>query len=253
MPRPLILDLDFTLLHLEAVADAIEVPGRTRSAYLAPTTVAALDEMQSKFDIVLATARSWEGTAPVAEGLEARGVRVAGLVLEDGARLGSPHELHPFEPQRDWKRVRESIDSTFVHEEVPHFDWQFDFEACLVARCNDADGSKQLMERFERSLTEFDSDLRTFRDGRKVYLTGAGVTKWTALERLLDERLPQAAGIGDGANDCCWLANIASPATLAGSSPLVEECVRMAGGFFSPYPGHTGISDALRHLANTHN
>ena len=249
MRRPLILDLDFTLLHLEAVANAIEVPGRTRSAYLAPDTVAALYSMQARFDIILATARSWDGTAPVAEGLEARGVHVAGVVLEDGARLGAPHALRAFEPHRNWEEVRATVNDALSEATAPKFEWQLDFEACLVARCEDATGSRGIMERFERGLAHFDGDLRTFRDGRKVYLTGANATKWTALERLLGDRLPQASGIGDGANDCCWLAHIAAPATFEGAAPIVKECVRAAGGFYSPRTGHAGISDALRHLA----
>lgn len=67
--RFLVLDLDFTLLHLEAVPDAVEVPGRTRSSYLAAGTAEALADLQERFDILLATVRSWCGTRPVVEGL----------------------------------------------------------------------------------------------------------------------------------------------------------------------------------------
>jgi len=129
--RALVLDLDYTLLHLEATSSAIEVPGRTRSAYLAAETVDALSDLRERYDIFLATARSWHGTRPVVEGLARRGVTVTGVVLEDGALLGPPGEHRPLEPGRDWEGLRRALGAALP--DLP-FSWQEDFEACLVAR-----------------------------------------------------------------------------------------------------------------------
>ncbi|RYG70691.1 hypothetical protein EON80_07225, partial [bacterium] len=126
MPRALILDLDFTLLHLEFVPGSIEVPGRTRSAWIAPTTVEVLHQLQEKFSVVLATARSWDGTRWVVDGFQQHGVNVASVVLEDGASLGVPGNLQPFEPNFDVEAWRAKFDTPEMR--VTPFEWQLDFE-----------------------------------------------------------------------------------------------------------------------------
>lgn len=244
--RALVLDLDYTLLHLEAAASAIEVPGRTRSAYLAAETVDALSDLQERYDIFLATARSWYGTRPVVEGLVLRGVTVTGVVLEDGALLGPPGEHRPLEPGRDWKGLRRALE-----DGVPDLplSWQEDFEACLVARSETPEMARTLLALLGPKALRLDPTLRCFRDGRKVYLTGGGADKWAALVALLEERAQDAVGIGDGANDVCWLGRVATPCTFAGAAPEVVALVRKGGGSVSEGAGHAGILGLLRGLS----
>jgi len=210
--RALVLDLDYTLLHLEATPNAIEVPGRTRSAYLAAETVEALFDLRERYDFFLATARSWHGTRPVAEGLALRGVTVSGVVLEDGALLGLPGEYRPLEPGRDWEGLRRALGASSPDRP---FSWQEDFEACLVARSETPEKARTLLALLGAKALRLDPTLRCFRDGRKVYVAGAGADKWTALVALLKDRAERAVGIGDGANDVCWLGRVAMPCTLA--------------------------------------
>jgi hydroxymethylpyrimidine pyrophosphatase-like HAD family hydrolase len=242
----LILDLDFTLLHLEAVPDSIEVPGRTRSAWISPATVQALHALQDRFSIVLATARSWDGTHWITEGLAARGVRVTGVVLEDGALLGTPQEFQPLENTRDWKQLRANLEHS-LHASSPPFEWQHDFKACLVARAEDV-AHAQILQTLFSNQVRHDPTLRTFRDGRKVYVAGITADKCTALQTLLGDGFERAAGVGDGLNDLCWLARIATPCTLSGAVPAVIEQVRNSRGLVSPHSGHAGIVDVLRQL-----
>lgn len=244
--RPLVLDLDYTLLHLEALPNAIEVPGRTRSAFLAAETAEALRGMRERYDLFLATARSWRGTQPVVEGLAQRGVVVSGVVLEDGALLGPPGEHRPLEPGRDWGGLRRALDAALP--DVP-FSWQEDFEACLVARSETPEGAQTLLALLGAEARRLDPTLRCFRDGRKVYLTGARADKWTALVALLGERAGDAVGIGDGANDLCWLGRLALPCTLAGAAPEVVALVAEKGGHVSGDGGHAGILGLLRGLS----
>ena len=245
--RPLVLDLDYTLLHLEATPGAIEVPGRTRSAYLAAETAGALRGLGERYDLFLATARSWHGTEPVVGGLARYGAPVSGVVLEDGALLGPPGGHRPLEPGRDWEGLRRALGGVAAPD-LPRFSWQGDFEACLVARAETPAEAETLLARLGAEALRLDPTLRSFRDGRKVYLAGAGADKWTALETLLGERAAGAVGIGDGANDACWLCRISTPCTLSGAAPALVSLVGEAGGLVSEGPGHGGIRELLRRI-----
>ncbi len=245
--RPLILDLDFTLLHLEWRPDSLEVPGRTRSAWIAPQTVDLLHELQGQFDVILATARSWDGTRWVWEGLAARGVQISAAVIEDGALFGRPDDWQCMDTafQRDELQTRVEAPKSV---NWPLFEWQDDFQACLVARCDDADNASRLFEIFRAECDWREANLRFYRDGRKVYLLPRGADKWSALTQLLGERAPIAAGVGDGLNDLIWLAQVKTPCTLSGAVPQIVDLVRQRGGYLSPQCGHEGICDVLRHL-----
>lgn len=242
--RALILDLDFTLLHLEHVPGSLEVPGRTRSAWIAPRTIELLGRLQSRFALVLATARSWEGTKWVFDGLAERGVEVAGLVLEDGAQLGFAAQLQPFDENFETQRWRARLDTQ--RSEWPGFEWQGDFKACLVARCATDDEAATLCAIFAGLVAE---EARVFRDGRKVYLLPRRADKWSALERLLGPNAADATGIGDGANDLVWLPRVAHPATFRGAHPEIVRAVEARGGFVSSFEGHAGIAGVLQKLA----
>lgn len=242
MRRALILDLDFTVLHLEAVPDSIEVPGRTRSAWIAPRTVEILGDLQAIFDIVLATARSWDGTKWVVDGLQSRGVEVTALILEDGARLGTSNNLRAFERSLDMASWRKEFECFRMRG--PEFEWQLDFENCFVARCENGETGERLRELWESEWSGSDQ-LRFFRDGRKVYALPAGANKWSALRQMLGENALLAAGVGDGANDLVWLPQIAFPATFARANPFLVEAVRAKGGYITILDGHKGIADIL--------
>ena len=236
---PLVLDIDFTLIHLEFVADSIEVPGRTRSAWLAPQTVEALGELQLKFEIVLATARSWDGTRWVCDGLKARGVEIQNVVIEDGARLGKIGALRAFAPDFDAAQTRENY---APRARWPRFEWQLDFENCAVARCETSVDSAELAAIFAAHRAP---NQRVYRDGRKVYILPREADKWSALQQLLGERAAQAAGVGDGANDLVWLPKIAHPATFSDANANLIESVRARDGFIGGARGHDAIAAIL--------
>lgn len=246
MRRALVLDLDYTLLHLERLPGAIEVPGRTRSAYLAADTASALADLSDRYEIFLATARSWHGTEPVVEGLARHGVAVSGVVLEDGALLGPPGDHRPMEPGRSWSSLRTALEGAAGG--LPGFSWQEDFVACLVARAASTEEAAPLLAALRPAALALDPTLRLFRDGRKVYVTGREADKWTALSALLGGRAAEAAGIGDGANDACWLSRVARPCTFAGAAPEVVELVENASGPVAADWGHAGIADLLRRV-----
>ena len=240
--RALILDLDFTLIHLEFVPGAIEVPGRTRSAWLAPATVETLGELCNRFEIILATARSWDGTRWVAEGLNERGAKVENVVIEDGACLGKVGELRAFDADFDVAKTRGILAPRAAW---PAFEWQLDFQNCAVARCQTPDDAAQLLPLFAaRNLAE----TRFYRDGRKLYALPRRADKWSALQRMLGPRASQAAGIGDGENDLVWLRQIAHPATFGDAKPEVAAAVRARGGFVGAKRGHAGIAELLEHI-----
>lgn len=245
MRRPLILDLDFTLIHLEYVPDSIEVPGRTRSAFLAPQTVDALRELQLEWEIVLATARSWDGTRWVVDGLRERGVFVDSVVIEDGARLGKVDELRAFDSEFDAAKLRELLND--LSSTWPRFEWQLDFENCVVARCETPESAAQVLEIFQTRQEIAPWNPRFFRDGRKVYILSREADKWSALKRLLGARAPSAAGVGDGANDLVWLRQIAIPATFVDATAVVET-VRARGGIVGEARGHEAIVGILRKI-----
>ncbi len=244
MPKlPLILDIDFTLIHLEYVSGSIEVPGRTRSAYLVPRTIEVLGELQARFDIVLATARSWDGTHWVCEGLKARGVNVESVVIEDGARLGRFGELRAFDADFDVTKIRESL---VTQASWPTFEWQLDFQNCAVARCENQEGAAQLMDIFAEKDDLQKWRPRFYRDGRKVYILPERADKWSALQQLLGERAAQAAGVGDGANDLVWLPNVVYPATFNDADAALIEAVRARPGCIGGARGHQAIKQILR-------
>ena len=245
----LILDLDFTLIHLGYVPGSIEVPGRTRSAWLAPQTVEILGELQARFEIVLATARSWDGTRWISDGLNERGVSVEKVVIEDGAMLGKIGDLRAFEPTFDAAKVRQTIGVD------ARFEWQSDFESCAVARCQTPDEAAHLMAIFTAQMALQQWNPRFYRDGRKVYILPQRANKWSALQQLLGERAAGAAGVGDGENDLVWLPNVARPATFSDAAPVLVDAVRARSGLVESARGHSGIQQILRGLtrrANAH-
>ncbi len=247
LKRPLVLDLDFTLIHLEYVPDSIEVPGRTRSAYLAPQTVEILGELQSEFEIILATARSWDGTRPVADGLNSRGVEVENVVIEDGACLGKIGALTAFAPNFTATELRESLP---VEDDWPTFEWQLDFENCAVARCQTPALAARLMTIFENQKSLQHWNARFYRDGRKVYVLPREANKWSALQRSLGERAETAAGVGDGENDLIWLPNVAFPATFSDAAPALIEAVRARRGYVGGPRSHAATGEILRRVEN---
>ena len=241
LKRALVTDLDFTLIHLERVPGAIEVPGRTRSAWIAPQTVEVLGELQNRFEIILATARSWEGTQWVCDGLRARGVAIENVVIEDGARLGEIGDLRAFDAAFDAVKTHAILEPRAIW---PAFEWQLDFQNCAVARCQTPAEAAQLLPIFAaRNLR----DARFYRDGRKVYVLPSRADKWSALQKLLGPRALKAAGVGDGENDLVWLRQIALPATFS-DAENVAPTVRARGGIVGPKRGHAGIAQVLKQL-----
>lgn len=240
--RPaMVLDLDFTLLHLEWREGAIEVPGRTRSAWIALQTAEILRDLSAKFDIVLATARSHEGTQWVVDGLETHGASVSFLVMEDGARLGKPCKLCAFEKNFDLVKWREKLEDW-----GGDFEWQHDFQNCLVARCENDEGGETLQQKWIRRFEAQEDEIRFFRDGRKVYALPTSANKWSALQKLLGARAQNAAGVGDGTNDLVWLPRVAHPATFARAHPLLVEKIRERGGLICERDGHDGVAQILQ-------
>ncbi|NJN66944.1 MAG: hypothetical protein HC884_09610 [Chloroflexaceae bacterium] len=249
--RPLILDMDGTLLHSEPVPDALVIPGRTRPSYLSRTVTESLSHLSQRFDVVLATGRSWAGMQVAVEGLQRHGVAIAGLCVEDGAKVGRPGSWTVLEPHRDWHRLRTWIDAVSGDPAWPSFEWQEDFQSCLVARAATYAEARTLAPLlFARATDDApEPGLRVFRDGRKVFLIGAAVNKWQALGVLLGERAASSAGFGDGLNDVCWLSRIADPGTLRGCAPEVLQAVLAAGGVVASQGGHEGIAELLRTLS----
>lgn len=245
--RPLVLDLDGTLLHTQPAPGAVTVPGRTRPSFLAGATLDALVRLGRRYDLVLATGRSLAGTRIVAEALESRGARVAGLVVEDGGRCGPPGAVRPLEPHRRWRDLRAALEGE-RERGWPRFEWQEDFESCLVARAAEREEAAALAPILLDRARRHDAALRGFRDGRKVYIAGEDAHKWSALQALLGEGAREAAGIGDGENDLVWLGRVALPCTLAGASPAATEAVGRASGIVSRAPGHAGLAEILERL-----
>lgn len=245
--RPLVLDLDGTLLHLQPAPGAVTVPGRTRPSYLAGATLDALVRLGRCYDLVLATGRSMAGTRIVLEALGSRGARVAGLVVEDGSRFGTPGALRPLEPHRCWRDLRGALDGD-RDRDWPPFEWQEDFESCLVARAAEGEHAAALAPALLDRARRREGALRGSRDGRKVYVTGEDAHKWSALQALLGEGAREAAGIGDGENDLVWLSRVSLPCTLAGASPAATEAVHGAGGIVSASPGHAGLAEVLARI-----
>lgn len=91
--------------------------------------------------------------------------------------------------------------------------------------------------------------MRVFRDGRKVYILPQSANKWNALQKLLGDQAPLAAGVGDGANDLVWLPRVAFPATFARANAELIEAVQTRGGFVCQSDGHEGIAEILRAIA----
>lgn len=248
-PLNLILDLDGTLLHTEFSPDAVAIPGRTRNSYLAISTITALARLSRRFRVVLATGRSMAAANPITCAMKERNVIIGGLVLEDGALVGSENGLVPLRPGGDLEAMRTTVDSARTND-WPAFEWQWDFHACLVARAAGADESGALAGLISGAALSIFPDLRCARDGRKVYLMHRLTHKWAGLKALLGEDAARSVGVGDGCNDLCWLSMIADPITLAGAAPEVMAAVNAAGGWISPLDQHAGILHILEAISD---
>lgn len=177
------------------------------------------------------------------------GVTVSNLVLEDGSSLlGTPKEVRPLEPNRYWEPLRAALAGTTMRG-CPPFEWHEEFRACLVALNASPAEAEEVRVRLGGEALRRDSTLRVFRDGRKVYIAGSRADKWTALQALLGEKAGDAVGVGDGANDLCWLSRVQRPCTLLDAAPEVVKLVEEKGGLVSTETGHEGILGLLRELA----
>jgi hydroxymethylpyrimidine pyrophosphatase-like HAD family hydrolase len=243
----LIVDLDGTLLHTMAVSDAVTLPGRPRGSFIARETINALADISQACCVVLATGRSWAGTRQVVESLEQSGATVGPLVLENGALVRGPGTLFAAHSKEQVAEMRRSLDR-LTPLDWPDFEWQWDFEGCLVARAATPQLAATLAEMMSARIMGFDPPLRCDRDGRKVYLMDANVDKWSAVKMLLGPAADLAMGIGDGANDLCWLSRVAYPCTVRGAFEEVIDVVRTANGLVSNQEGHIGILDVLTRM-----
>lgn len=239
---PLILDLDGTLLHPERLPDALAVPGRTRNSWLGQATLRSVARLAPSHTLVLATARSWLASEVVFEALAAAGAPPAGLVMEDGGQWGAPGALRALEPTRDWAAVQRAM----VADGAPaEWLWQRDFLHCLVVHAGTPARARAWAPQVLAMAAQHADRLKVHTDGSKVYVTGAEAHKANALRALLGTDFERARGIGDGANDLCWLPRVAYPATLAGANPAVRAAVRAQGGYVSAQRGHAGIVEIL--------
>lgn len=248
--RLLVLDIDGTLLHTAPIEGGIVVSGRTRPAYFAPRTVEMLALLGQHSSIVLATGRSWGSVHAAVEMLQQRSVTIVGVCVENGARnarvmpAGTPGAWNVLEPHRDWERLRQLLDAD-GDPACPPFEWQHDFESCLVARADTREWAAQLQVALLVRAARYEPELQCFCDGRKVFLIGESVNKWRSLQTLTGCQAADCFGVGDGLNDLCWLEQVALPCTLRGSYPQVIEAVQRAGGIVSSQEGHAGIAEVL--------
>lgn len=249
--RLLVLDVDGTLLHTDPVPGGVEVPGRTRSSYLAPEACTLLVALSHHVDLVFATGRSWDGMRILTHALLQQGLKVAALCLENGGIIGLPDEWRRLEPERNWHTLRTTLDQHPLRAHYP-YEWQDDFWSCLVARATTHDEAVALAPLLLDHALRFDADLSIYRDGRKVYLAGAQVNKWLALLELFGQRAAAATGVGDGLNDMCWLSHIALPCTVRSADPQVITLVSDRAGLVSFQHGHAGTTEILRELLRLH-
>lgn len=180
--------------------------------------------------------------------LERFGIAVSGIVLEDGALLGTSGNLRAFANHYDRHEIRKSL--TDFADHVTDFVWQTDFEACLVARTSGEDQANALSKALCLKVSQLYPTLRCYTDGVKVYLLDRSANKWTALVKLLGESARFSAGIGDGLNDLCWLRQIALPCTLADAKPELVETVSAAEGIVAESGSHEGMVEILARLTN---
>ena len=237
MRKNLILDLDGTLLFGENSPGALVVKGRRRDSYLAGETLSHLHTLQKSYEIILATGRSLQSAWLISSMLSGVGIRVGGMVAENGGvwvdREGEVQVL----ASKVWLEVTGRVVSA-VSDTA-----QTEFVTCLAL----LSPSTEVTNQARRAYSEAGLAFRLLPDGNKLFLLASNINKNSALTYGLGaDKLQNAAGAGNDTNDIDWLQNIANPACTGCSKEEVKKTVLEKGGVVSRAESHAGIQEILR-------
>jgi len=234
--KNLILDLDGTLLFAENQPGALVVKGRRRDSYLAGETLARLYTLQNSHDIILATGRSLLSAMSIATMLSDAGIRLTGMVAENGGVwVGGQGKVQVL-TSNAWIETTRRIGTAVAAIA------QTEFATCLAL----LSPSTEVTNQARRAYSEAGLAYRLLPDGNKLFLLAGNINKNGALTYGLGvERLQNAAGAGNDTNDIDWLRTIAYPACTSCSKGEVKKTVLEKGGLVSRAEGHAGIQEIL--------
>jgi hydroxymethylpyrimidine pyrophosphatase-like HAD family hydrolase len=230
------LDLDGTLLFQEYLPNALVIEGRRRNSYIAMETIAALKDLQAGYDLVLATGRSVSSVMTISNQLEGQGVRIKGMVAENGgAWIGEDREV-VFMVSEKWMEGVSAALQVLVEGVFA------EFKTCLVLLKPQPEKVEQATDFFwQRGL-----NFRLLPDGNKLFVLAENTDKRNGLlEFLGDKSMKLAVGIGNDLNDLEWLQVVNLAAAPRCAKEEVIQAVSAMKGMISENKGHQGIQEIL--------
>lgn len=233
---PLILDLDGTLLFAEFQPGALVIEGRRRNSYLARETISALQNLQSYFDLVLATGRSVTSVKMIANRLAGQGIRIKGMVAENGGAWIDKEGKVAYLVSTEWMEAVRAVqgmlsDGVFT-----------EFSTCLALLKPSPLAIQQSTDWFRQQGLSY----RVFPDGNKLFILSASTDKRNGLLKFLGaNKLKQAVGVGNDLNDLEWLREVKLAAAPGCAHQEVLSSVIGLKGMVSAAKGHQGILEIL--------
>jgi len=238
MMKPLILDIDGTLLFAFPQPCALAVKGRRRDSYLARETIRILASLQEKYDLYLATGRSENSSRIISEMMSYEGIIISGMAAENGGVWVDVNGIARYLVSEEWigaTRRAVSVMGNLAQDE---------FKTCLALLRPEPDDIQRALSVYINAKLQF----RLLQDGNKLFVLERNVCKKQALVYGLGTHFTLSAGAGNDLNDLNWLKYINFPMCTDCSKDEVKRAVTRKHGYLSPKNGHDGIQDALNFL-----
>ena len=238
MMKPLILDIDGTLLFAAPQPGALVVKGRRRDSFLARETIHVLVCLQEKYDLYLATGRSENSSRVISEMMSREGIIISGMAAENGGVWVDVNGIARYLVSEEWigaTRKAVSVMGNLAQDE---------FKTCLALLRPEPDDIQRALSVYMNAKLQF----RLLQDGNKLFVLERSVCKKQALVYGIGTSFSLSAGAGNDLNDLNWLECIEFPICTSCSKEEVKQAVSNKSGYISPKNGHEGIQDALKFM-----
>lgn len=202
--------------------------------------------LSRKINLFVNTARSEVYIEDFKQHFIKHNIRIDGWILEHGAVVLDKPE---------WtQRVLKDINLEQIHNQICKIAVDKHFPIDLNRYCNDHKGfllysgkGKLLAEHFIYFLQKILKDkFRILVGKRKIAFIPKLADKYLAFNNNFGHTNQISFAAGDSIDDLTLLKHAHFPLTLAGASQVVQEYVKIRGGYISHDTGHTGIKKLIQ-------
>lgn len=244
--KSFVFDLDGIINHTQKIPDGLVIKGSLKNSFMDPGMLKTLALLSRKMNLFVNTARSEAYIQDFRHHFIKHNIRIDGWILEHGAVVLDKPE---------WtQRVLKDINLEQIHNQICKVAVDRHFPIELNLYYNDHKGfllysgkGKLLAEHFIYCLQKILKDnFRILVGKRKIAFIPKLADKYLAFNNNFGHTNQLSFAAGDSIDDLTLLKHAHFPLTLAGASQVVQEYVKIRGGYISPDTGHAGIRKLIQ-------